>query len=54
MTKQQVINKLEDKNIDVLFIGMDNGKPKATISWRDYLKIRDDADLNKEYKISLR
>ena len=52
MTKQQVINRLESKNVKVLFIQMHNGRPKATISWKDYLKVRGDPKMPSEYDIS--
>lgn len=54
MTKQQMIEKLENRKVKVLFARMDNGKPKATIEWEDYMKVRYDADLYKEYSITFR
>lgn len=40
MTKQLAIETIENNGAKVLACRMEYGKPKVTINWRDYGKIR--------------
>lgn len=45
MTKQQAIKTIEGNGVKVISCRMDHGTPKVTISWREFLKIRDIAEV---------
>jgi hypothetical protein len=40
MTKNEAVAKIEGAGAKVLAARMSNGLPKVTISWTDYLKVR--------------
>lgn len=45
MTKKEAVQTIEKHGVKVIGCRMDHGTPKVTISWREFLKIRDIAEV---------